>query len=361
MGYGLRTPALLVLTAVLLVSTSGFGQEQDATKLYDKLAGLAPERREQVLADGAKKEGELTMYAVFVRPVMEALLNAFSKKYPFVKTQFIREGRGSALADRYLAENRAGRYIADIFAGGDNVILEFLKADVLAKNPFPDLKHFPDEYKDKEGRWTTVFISEWAFGYNTNLVDRKRVPKTYLDLLDPYWKGKITLDPLPNNFIRGSIKAFGKDKAQDFFSRLVETQNIQFRRGRTLQTQLLAAGEIACSPELRLSLLKQLKEKGAPVDYHFAYPFVVTLAATGIFKQAPHPHTAALFVDYWLSREGQQFMIDREFTVMRKGMTQLDEDGIKNMVPLDVEFREKTEDLVEKIAKEVFAARARGK
>ncbi|MGH7767938.1 MAG: hypothetical protein ACREQP_10820, partial [Candidatus Binatia bacterium] len=92
---------------------------------------------------------------------------------------------------------------------------------------------------------------------------------------------------------------------------------------------------------------------------HFAYPFVVTLAATGAFKTAPHPHAAALFIDFVLSKEGQQFLVDREFTVMREGMTKLDQDGIKNMVPLDLEFRKNSDDLVEKIAKETFARRSR--
>jgi iron(III) transport system substrate-binding protein len=350
---------LKILIVVFFLGAPIPAWAQDSEKLYQKLDGLSAQQRQQVLVEGAKREGSLTLYAVFVREMIEQLLATFSKKYPFIKTQFIREGRGEALADRYLTEYRAGRHITDVFAGGDNVVLSFTEADVLAKYRSPEWKYFPKDYKDKDGRWTTVFISEWAFGYNTRHIDRKRLPKTYLDLLDPYWKDKIGLDPLPNNFIRGALKAFGKEKAQDFFQKLVETQNIQFRRGRTLQVQLLAAGEIYSSPELRLSLLKELKQKGAPVDYHFAYPFVVTLAAAGAFKTAPHPHAAALFIDFVLSKEGQQFLVDREFTVMREGMTKLDQDGIKNMVPLDLEFRKSSDDLVEKIAKETFARRSR--
>jgi ABC-type Fe3+ transport system substrate-binding protein len=142
------------------------------------------------------------------------------------------------------------------------------------------------------------------------------------DLL--HWKSKIGLDPLPNNYVRGALRAFGEKKALEFFHQLVETQDMQFRRGRPLQAQFLAAGEFAASPELRLSLLKELKASGAPVDYHIFYPFPVTLAATAIFKTAPHPHASALFVDYWLLKEGQQFLLDRQFTVMREGMSPSD-------------------------------------
>jgi ABC-type Fe3+ transport system substrate-binding protein len=121
------------------------------------------------------------------------------------------------------------------------------------------------------------------------------------------------------------------------------------------------AGEFGASPELRISLLKELKEKGAPVDYHFAYPFPITSAFISAFKTAPHPHSAALLVDYWLSKEGQQFMVDREFTVVREGMTHLDPEGVKNMVPLDLEFRAATDEWVIKITRDIFASRARGR
>ena len=356
----MRKRYLSVVTMLSLVLASA-ASGQDAEKVYKKIQSLPEKQRQQALVEGAKKEGSLTLYAVFVRPVMEAFLQSFNQRYPFIKTQFIREGRGDALADRYLTEHRAGRQIADVLAGGDNAILSLLEADVLARYDSPERKYFPQDYKDKEGRWTTIFISEWVFGYNTTLVDRTKLPKTYLDLLDPYWKGKIALDPLPNNFVRGALKAFGEKKALDFFHKLVETQDIQFRRGRTLQTQLLAAGEFAASPELRLSILKEMKQSGAPVDYHFAYPFPTTMAALSIFKSTKNPHAAALLVDFWLSKEGQQFFVDKEFTVVREGMIPLEAEGVKNMVPLDLEFRAATDDWVRKVTTEVFSSRARGR
>jgi len=334
---------------------------QNSEKAYQKLKGLSGEKRQQALLEGAKREGSLTLYAVFTQPTMEALLKLFNSKYPFIKTQFIREGRGDALAEKYFTELRAGRNLADVVAGGDNAILELIEGKGLARYPSPEQRNYPKDYKDAEGRWTTVFISEWAFGYNTALVDRSKLPKTYMDLLDPYWKGKLGLDPLPNNFVRGALRVFGEKKATDLFQKLVDHQEVQFRRGRTTQTQLLAAGEFAASPELRLSILKELKTKGAPVNYHFAYPFPVTLGAVGVFNAAPHPYASALFTDFWLSKEGQQFMIDREFTVVREGMTEIDPEGKKNMVPLTLEFRKATDDWVRQVTRDIFAKKARGR
>lgn len=350
------------MAAVIVAAFTGLTSvyAEDVTAVYARLQTLSPEKRTQSLIAGAKKEGAVTLYAVFTRPMMEALTRVFMKKYPYVKAQFIREGRGDALAERYLMEMRAGRTLADVVAGGDNAVLGLVEANVLAPYFSPERGRFPPEYKDKDGRWTTVFLSEWAFGYNTRMVERTRLPKTYLDLLDPYWKGKIGLDPLPNNFVRGTLRAYGEKKTLEFLQKLVDTQDIQFRRGRTLQIQLLAAGEFAASPELRLSLLKELKENRAPVDYHFAYPFPVTLGAVGVFKQTPRPYASALFVDFWLSQEGQQFMIDQKFTVVREGTPRIAAEGSKNMLPLTLDFRASTDDWVRKVTSDIFAKRARG-
>lgn len=344
----------------LAFMTATWGWAQEAEKVFKALEPLPAAEREQALVEGAKKEGALTIYFVFARPVMEKLFQQFGEKYPFLDIKFTREGRGTALANRYLMEHRAGRSVGDVVAGGDSAILPLIEAESLAAYRSPEHKHFPKEYMDKHGRWTAAFISKWVFGYNTSIVDRAKLPKTYMDLLDPYWKGKVALDPLPNNFVRGTLKAFGEKKSLDFFHKLLKTQDIQFRRGRTLQTQLLAAGAIGSSPEVRHSLLKQLKEDGAPVDFHFSYPFPVTNGSIGILNSAPHPHAAALFIDYWLSETGQQFMVDNEFTVVREGMINLPPEGIKNMVPLDLDFRKETDEWVRNVAKEVFAKRAKG-
>jgi len=356
MAIHTKAALLFVLLSFPVVSWG-----QDVNKIYKGLEGLSPEKHRETLIEGAKKEGDLTIYFVFARPVLEALFKKFTDKHLFVKVKFLRQGRGRALAARYLTELRAGKATADVIAGGDSAMIPLIRENALASYQSPEHKHFPKQYRGKHFRWTSVFISKWLFGYNTTQVDRSKLPKTYMDLLDPYWKGKVALDPLPNNFVRGSLKAFGKEKSLAFFHKLVETQDIQFRRGRTLQSQLIIAGAISSSPEVRHSLMKRYKDEGAPVDFHFAYPFPVTNGSVGIPLKAPHPYTAALFLDFWLSKEGQQFMVDRNFTVMRKGMTKLPKEGLKNMTPLTLDFRMGTEEWVDKTAKEVFARRAKGR
>ena len=333
---------------------------QTSEELFDKLEKSAPQKRLQLLLEGAKREGELMMYVTTSGPAIEGLLSGFHKRYPFVKTQVWREGRGAALAERAIAEERAGRHIADVLGGGSTALTPLKKIAALARYRSPERKYFPDDYKDNDGIWTAAFLQESIFAFNTNLADRSKLPATYFDLLDPYWKGKLVLDPLPNTFVRGSLIAYGKKKALELFDRLLSTQEVQFRRGRTLQTQLLAAGEFVASPEIRLGTLRELKDKGAPVDYHYTYPTPVEIRPVAIFKSAPHPHAAALLVDYWLSQEGQEIMTQSGYTVAREGVGAESAAVKKAKLAVTIDWLEANEKEVRQISKSIFAKRAKG-
>jgi iron(III) transport system substrate-binding protein len=345
---------------LLLALLPGGARAQNAEDLYRKLDRLSPENRLQALVQGAKQEGSLMVYATTSGPAIDSLLTAFRKKYPFIKTQVWREGRSAALAERITAEIRAGRYLVDVLGGGSTALQPLMKISALARYHSPERSHFANDYKDEAGYWTTVFLQESIFGFNTNLVDRAKLPASYFDLLDPYWKGKLVLDPLPNTFVRGSLIAYGEKKALELFNRLLSTQEIQFRRGRTLQVQLLAAGEFAASPELRLGTIRELKEKGAPIDYHFIYPTPAEIRPAAIFNTAPHPHTAALLVDFWLSREGQELMLQAGYSVAREGIGSEETTAKKARVPVKLDWVEDNEQKVQQITKDVFAKKAKG-
>ncbi|MGH7845037.1 MAG: ABC transporter substrate-binding protein [Candidatus Binatia bacterium] len=353
-----RLSLSLFLFFALLPMPPALGQ--NAEELFHKLEKMPAEKRRQLLIDGAKREGSLMIYATTSGPAIDALLSSFRKKHPFLKPEVWREGRGAALADRAIAEIRAGRYLADVLGGGQNALEPLLKMSALARYHSPERRYFPDDYKDKQGYWTAVFIQESIFGFNTNLVDRAKLPPTYFDLLDPYWKGKLVLDPLPNSFVRGALAAYGEKKAMELFDRLLSTQDVQFRRGRTLQTQLLAAGEFAASPEIRLGTLLELKTKGAPVDYHFIYPTPVELRPVAIFKTAPHPHAAALLADFWLSPEGQKIMVQAGYSVAREGIDSEAATPKNVALPITLDWLEANDKRVQQIAKEIFSRRAKG-
>jgi len=331
---------------------------QTAEAVYSKLESLQPEQRRQFLIEGAKKERELMLYTTLSQaPVIDA---AIEKAYPFLKVQVWREGRGSAVADRALAEARSGRLLGDVTVGANSGLFPMIKAGILARYRTGEAAHYDKDYLDPDRLWTTAFFFEWVFAYNPTLVDKSKIPQTYMNLLDPYWKGKLVADPLPNSFIKAALRVYGEKKAAEFFKRLVEEQNLSFRRGRTLQAQLIAAGEFPAAVEISVTHPKQMKAKGAPIDYHYIYPTPVTLAPLSIFKAAPHPHAAALAVDFILSKEGQKLIASLGYSVARKDVDVPDEAAQKARVVIPLDWEWKMTDEVRRIAKEYFALKSRG-
>jgi iron(III) transport system substrate-binding protein len=344
------------LCSLFLLAVNAGAQTPDA--IYSKLENLQPEQRRQFLIEGAKKERELMLYSTLSQaPVIDA---AIEKAYPFLKVQVWREGRGSAIADRALAEARSGRLLGDITVGANSGLFPMVKAGILARYRTGEAAHFDKEYLDPDRYWSTVFFFEWVFAYNPTMVDKSKLPQTYMNLLDPYWKGKLVADPLPNSFIKAALRVYGEKKAFEFFKRLVEEQNLSFRRGRTLQAQLIAAGEFPAAIEVAVTHPRQMKAKGAPIDYHYIYPTPVTLAPISIFKTAPHPHAAALAVDFILSKEGQKLIASLGYSVPRKDVDVPDEAAKKARVVIPLDWEWKMTDEVRRIAKEYFALKSRG-
>jgi iron(III) transport system substrate-binding protein len=355
----LSRPVFFAATALVLFTLAAELYAQSTVDAYGKLAKLGAEQRRQALIEGSKKEGGLMIYSTIAQPDMQALVASAEKKYPFMKVQVFREGRGAALADRALAEARAGKHIADLVVGASSGLFPMMKAGVLARYRSPELANYDKEFFDPQGQWATAFLFEWLFAYNTNFVEARALPANYLSLLDPYWKGKLVMDPLPNSFIKGALKVYGEAKALDLFKRLVDEQGVQFRRGRTMQMQLLAAGEFPAAVEIIIAHIKRLKTQGAPVNYHYVYPTPLTVSPVSILKSAPHPYAAALFVDHLLSLEGQTVMAGAGYSVAQKKVDVVEEKARKARVVISPEWDAEVGDKVIKIAKEYFAQSAR--
>jgi iron(III) transport system substrate-binding protein len=354
-----RRAGFFAAAALVLGSLATELRAQTTMDAYGKLQKLGAEQRRQALLEGGKREAALMIYSTIAQPDMQSLMASAEKKYPFLKIQVWREGRGAALADRAIAEARAGKYIADVVVGANSGLYPMMKAGILARYRSPELVNYDKEFFDPEGQWAAACLFEWLFAYNTNFVEPRALPATYMNLLDPYWKGKLVMDPLPNSFIKGALKVYGEAKALDLFKRLVEEQGVQFRRGRTLQMQLLAAGEFPAAVEIIIAHIKRTKNLGAPVNFHYIYPTVLTVSPVSIAKSAPHSYAAALFVDHLLSREGQTVMAEAGYSVAQKKVDVVDEKTRKARVVIAPEWETEMGDKVAKIAKEYFAQSSR--
>jgi iron(III) transport system substrate-binding protein len=227
-------------------------------------------------------------------------LDAFQLKYPFLKTEYFRTGK-TALLNRVLKENQAKMVVADAIQSSVIELNLAKKGGALGRYTPTEAKDYPANYKDREDFWTTIFISSNLLAYNTRQVVKGEAPQSYDDLLLPKWKGMIGIDS-------NKIEWFGtlmNVKGRAFMEKLAE-QKPQVRDGNQLLLNLLSAGEYPLAAAAYEYSIETAKQKGAPVDWVALEPVIVYPAGIAVTSQPPHPFAARLFVEFMLSKEGQE-------------------------------------------------------
>jgi len=272
---------------------------------FDRALAQSVDEHTAKLIEGAKKEGEMLWYTSISWDHADRLTKGFGKKYPFIKARLYRSA-GARLLTKILAEARAKSYLVDAtMNSGINAVLQ-QKAGIFAKYLSPHREFYID--KDPEGYWTDAYVNYSIIGYNTKLVSPQEVPKTYEDLLDPKWKGKIGMDSEPYDWFYTFMKIMGKEKGLKYMKKLSEQKPL-FSRGNTLISQLLAAGETSVAITIYNYSVEEMKTIGAPVEWvGEGIPVNSLIHPIGVCARAPHPNAARLFVDFILSVEGQEMM-----------------------------------------------------
>ena len=273
------------------------------------LVGFAREVRSQIpeRIEGAKKEGQLVFYSGMIVQDTQVLLSAFERRYPFIKASHYR-ARGSALLSRIQSEHQAGRDLWDVYnsTGFEGYVL--LEQGYFARYDSPERKNFPAGHKDNEGYWTTMYTTPMLPSYNKRLVSAKDLPKDYTQLLNPKWKNKLGLDPEDIEWYANLKNIWGPEKSKNFLSGLLK-QDIILRQGRALLTDLLGAGEFTILVNNYLPNVFRVKDKGSPVDFFPLDPVIAGAGPMGVNRYSPHPNGARLFVDFCLSKEGQNILV----------------------------------------------------
>ena len=297
--------------------------------------GLIRGQSKDVL-EGAKKEGQLVFYSGMPLPDAQAILSALERKYPFIKTTFYR-ATGSALVSRIQTEQRAGTHIWDVMNATGFEPYVLVEQGYFAKYDAPERKAFPEGHKDNDGYWATMYTSPMVVTYNTRLVSPAELPKEYFDLLQPAWKARLGLDSSDLEWYANLRKIWGAEKAQKFLEGL-RTQEVRLVQGRSLLTNLLSGGEVAILVNNFLQNAIEAKGKGSPVEMLALDPVISAAGLVGINKLAPHPNAAKLFIDFVLSKEGQELIVKTDRSSVRKDVTGNPLDMIKNarVVPSDL-------------------------
>ena len=311
-----RTKSGLAVLGLLISALSAANAGAQTLSTEQILNYKGPDR-ERVLIEGARKEGEVVFYsAMIVNQALRPVAEGFMKKYPFLKATYWRADTGDTIA-KVSAEQRANNVVSDVIEGtgiGETVI----QAGFAMPFDTPVLAEYPEARRDPRHLWAATRLSYYSIGYNTKLVAPGTQPKTFDDLLDPKWKGKLSWRIGPAGgmelFLSTLRIAWGEERAMAYFQKLRAQDVINFGSGsaRTLVDRVMA-GEFPIALTIFAHHPLISAKSGAPVDSQLLDPVTTTAAIMTIPKGLRHPYAAMLFVDFLLSKEGQGILAKAEY------------------------------------------------
>jgi iron(III) transport system substrate-binding protein len=302
-----RHLVLILGLLVLFVATRDGISAQVAESKLSALDSLSAGERQARLVEGARAEGEVTIYLNLDPIVANALAGGFMIKYPGVNVQVGRFSGASIIA-RVDAEARAGKLGADAIMSGELGILVLIDKGVMARYRSPQLGAYPESFRDKDNFWNVNLLNVLVPAYNTRLVGKDEVPERLEDLLRPRWKGKLAMDSQSYYWFGALLQQMGEE-ATSKLMRGINEQQLRHVRGRRLLTQLVAAGEYDLAVETNLNTVLSLSQQGAPVWFAPVKPLYLRPSFLFMTRTAPHPHAGALLIDYLLSEQGQKILV----------------------------------------------------
>lgn len=300
----------------------------------ETFAASSEEARLASLIEGAKKEGEVAFYCAMSMEDTRNLVARFREKYPFIKVELYRADNASVLS-RLLMESRAKRRINDVVMTTGDTTYALKENGILTKYLSPESKFYPEGFKDSEGYWTDHHLSVHSLVYNTRLVPPKEIPVKYKDLLHPKWKGKLGINLNNHMWTAAIMDSMGEQAGLEFLHALAQ-QNPMVRRGGTLSTLLVAAGELSMAVSINANNVEEVKAKGASVDWaRLNETFYAELHPVALNAFAPHPNAAKLLIDFTLSQEGQELAVKLGQISSRTGMrpSYIKAEGLKPLMP----------------------------
>jgi iron(III) transport system substrate-binding protein len=264
------------------------------------------------LIAAAKKEGQVIYYTSTDLPVAELLAKAFEAKYPGIAVRVERTG-AERVFQRIGQEYSSNIHAVDVVNSSDAAHFIVWKRDGMLAAFVPEdvAKFYPPEHKDADGQFASWRVWLSIIAYNTSLVKADEAPKSFADLLDPKWKGKIVkAHPGYSGTIMTATYQMQRDLGWSYFEQLAK-QNIMQVQSSADPPKKLELGERAVMADGNEYNIFQMREAGRPVEPVYASegsPLIV--GPNGIFKGSPNPNAAKLFQSFCFSRDAQQLIID---------------------------------------------------
>lgn len=296
--------------ATLGAASLGSVMAQASANNIAALAALTGAERQKRLAEGAKKEGVVSIYTSMPLDDMAALTSAFEAKYG-VKAKVWRSGSEKIL-QRGLLEAKANRFEVDVFETNSPETEVLSREKVLIAGNSPYLNELIPQAIPSHKEWIATRLNIFTCAYNTKLIKKEELPKTYQDLLDPKWKGKLSVEADDSDWLAETVMKMGEEKGLALFREIARKNAVSVRKGHTLLSNLVASGEVPLALTVYNYKIEQMKNSGAPIDWFALDPTIARPNANGVARNAPHPHAALLFQDFELT-EGQVILGKRDF------------------------------------------------
>ncbi len=267
--------------------------------------------------------------------VADAVVEAFEDTFGDIDVSVYRAGSETVL-QRMLQEQKAGFAGNDVVETNATEMFALAKEDALAEYQ-GERREMVSEAGKFEG-WTATRFNLFAPSWNSELIKGIGAPKTWEELADPKYDGKLSMEVADYDWyltLYGYWQEQGKSEAEidKLFADMADGAKIV--KGHTVQGELLSAGQFAVVASNYTYLVERVKQKGAPVDYRpLVEPVIARPNGVGLMKTAPHPAAAMLFYD-WLLEEGQKVITEEGLTPsIPEGADPLE--GVE-VIPVDVE------------------------
>jgi iron(III) transport system substrate-binding protein len=277
-----------------------------------RAATPAPSATTPALIEAARKEGKVSFYTALELPTAEKIGRAFEAKYPGIAVRVERSG-AERIFQRIGQEQASGIHAADVVCSTDaGHFIEWERNDWVAPYlPEEMAKHYPPEQVDPDGRHATVCAWLEVIGYNTGLVRREDAPRSYADLLDPKWKGKLVkAHPGFSGAILTTTFLLVREFGWSYFEKLSKQKIMQVQSAAD-PPKKIQIGERAVMADGNDYSLELFKNQGQPVEVIYpAEGSPLIIVENGVFRSAPNPNAARLFQSFIFGVEAQQLLVD---------------------------------------------------
>ena len=261
--------------------------------------------REERLLQGAKKEGQVSVYTSLNTRDSGPLTAAFEKKYGIGVTLW-RSGSEKVL-QRAVTEARAGRHLCDVLETNGPEMEAMVREKLLSEFHSPLFKELAPAAFPKHRHYVADRFNFFVVGYNTRLVKPDEVPTSYRDLLAPRFAGKVGIVAGDTDWFAAMVKSMGEAQGMGYFQQLARSKP-QIRTGHTLLAELVSSGEIEIAAAIYNHSVEKMTLRGAPIKWKALGPTFGRPNAISPAQRAPRPHAALLFTDFVLSQQGQTIL-----------------------------------------------------